>query len=435
VTDVVVDRLRILGDHGRRLAAVAAGLLPAALEQAFADVDDIRLDTLAVRLDATGVDDETLAVLWASAIRRAALEAGARVRPPGAPPARPGPPSPAASGDAWSGPRSTATGRAGPGPDLGPARPGAGTGALVGAVRAWLASGAQRRAVPRVLVQLADPRRAAEVCAAIGSAAAVRLRDALAGPVTARPPRPPAASSAGPARTHPAAPATSDGPGDAAAGAAAAADRAGTDRHVAAGVAAAAEALRAIGDDALADPDGTVDLARVTRVAGLVLLYPWLTDLCDEATGRDACADAVEAVAVRRRTLASLADPDDPTLVDDPLVLLLAGAGPAAHALPTPLPDPAAASAGDAVLHRFAGLLPGFERSSPGFVRTTWLRRRGLLVPTDDGAAERRAADPEAPIDLLAERAPLDVILRLLPYPLGLLRLPWSPPLSVRFVP
>ncbi len=87
MTDVAVDRLRIRGPGARRLAAVAARELPAALERALGDLDDVRLDTITVRLDLDPdeYDDTTLAVLWADAIRVQVLAAGGRTarRPSG----------------------------------------------------------------------------------------------------------------------------------------------------------------------------------------------------------------------------------------------------------------------------------------------------------------------------------------------------------------
>ena len=73
------------------------------------------------------------------------------------------------------------------------------------------------------------------------------------------------------------------------------------------------------------------------------------------------------------------------------------------------------------VLAAFAALLPGFEQSTAAFVRQSWIARLGLLD-----------LDRE-PFLLTAAIHPLDVMLPRLPYPVGLIKLPWSPPLSVRF--
>ncbi|WP_344254195.1 hypothetical protein, partial [Actinoplanes campanulatus] len=78
MTDVAVGTLRIRGPHAGRLARVAARMLPAALDRALADVDDVVVDRVEVRLavDVDGCDDETLAVLWADAIRARVLAGG-----------------------------------------------------------------------------------------------------------------------------------------------------------------------------------------------------------------------------------------------------------------------------------------------------------------------------------------------------------------------
>lgn len=75
------------------------------------------------------------------------------------------------------------------------------------------------------------------------------------------------------------------------------------------------------------------------------------------------------------------------------------------------------------VLASFAALLPGFERSSPAYVRGSWITRLGVVDRDRD------------PVLLTAATRPLDVVLTQLPYPVGLIKLPWSPPLTVRFRP
>jgi hypothetical protein len=162
--------------------------------------------------------------------------------------------------------------------------------------------------------------------------------------------------------------------------------------------------------------------ATVTRAAGLVLLYPWLADHCRRA---EELHPGLDAYDVREAALAALLD--DPASVDDPLVRLMAGR---AHPLATdphdrfdlPHADEVAESS-RIVLASFAALLPGFERSSPAFVRDAWVVRLGLLDAGRD------------PVTLTAATHPLDVLLPLLPYPLGLFKLPWTVPLTVRFRP
>src|SRR6478609_11827054 len=70
--------LRLRGPGAPRLARVAATTLPAALDRALADVGDVRLEHVAVTLDLSvdDYDDETLAVLWAEAIRTQLLADG-----------------------------------------------------------------------------------------------------------------------------------------------------------------------------------------------------------------------------------------------------------------------------------------------------------------------------------------------------------------------
>ncbi len=162
-----------------------------------------------------------------------------------------------------------------------------------------------------------------------------------------------------------------------------------------------------------------MDLDRLTRAAGLALLYPWLADHCRGAV------DAVPlepAHAVRAVALAALVDADDPALLDDPLVRHLAGMRDADPAVPPPRYDTSEVrDAAAGVLRSFAALLPGFAGSSAAFVRREWIERPGLL--------ER---DRETAL-LLAHVRPLDVVLGALPYPLGLFALPWCGPVTVRF--
>jgi len=424
MTDVVVDRLRIRGADGRRLATVAARSLPIALERAFVDIEDTTLGQLSVdlHLDPADYDDATLAVLWADRIRTAALAAGARpraARPAGqvADPdhdvgAGPGTPLPAATTRSPSSVSARGSARA----DV---------DALAATVLAWLDAGGTARAVPVALAALADPVRAAAVAARLGperTALLVRALTDAGARAGLRPGARPQARPSGP---------TVDAPDDAVGQAGAPAPphpvRPATTPLGGAEVAEAAHIIRTAADFAAAADIVAADLAQATRVAGLVLLYPWLADLCRDA---EDWHPGTDPGTVRRLALASLADPDDIGLADDPLVCFLAGApadGTASAAAPSSALVPLAqgdrvVTAADAVLARFAALLPGFERSSSGFIRSSWVVRAGLL-DTDHDAR------------LLAETMPLDVVLPLLRYPVSLLRLPWTPPLSVRFVP
>jgi hypothetical protein len=82
-----VDTLRLRGPHARRFASVAARALPAALERAMAGVGDVRLDRVEVSLDLDpgDYDDQTLAILWADAIRARVLATAPGHRPPARP--------------------------------------------------------------------------------------------------------------------------------------------------------------------------------------------------------------------------------------------------------------------------------------------------------------------------------------------------------------
>jgi hypothetical protein len=413
MTDVVVDRLHIRGTDARRLATVAARALPGALERALADLADVDLGRLTVRLiDPADHDDATLAVLWADGIRQAALAAGARVRAERAGGAGRDDPS-GRSGD----PATTG----GPGAGQALASGETDVDAVAAAVSNWLAAGAAP--VPTEVAALSDPRIAAAVLRRIGAERAESLAAALA--VAAgwlRPTR----EGPGTRADDPAVPVDRlphERPDGAASGAGEVAPSTGitpSEPALADRVADAARALRPLLELHVAT---AVDPARATRAAGIVLAYPWLADLCRQAA---ALHPDAEPSHPRRVALAALADPENLDLVDDPLVRFLAGAPedatPAAGLAPLDALDQVRADA-EGVLRGFVALLPGFERSSAGFVRDAWVRRAGLLDIGHD------------PAILLAQTAPLDVVLPRLPYPVSVLRLPWTPVLTVRFRP
>jgi hypothetical protein len=179
-------------------------------------------------------------------------------------------------------------------------------------------------------------------------------------------------------------------------------------------------ALRML-DELHADRPTPLDPGTLTRAAGLVLLYPWLADHCAAA---EELHPGLDRYDVRAAALAALVA--DPAAVEDPLVRMLAGralpAEPPRDRFELPHQDEVDASA-ERVLASFVSLLPGFERSTPEFVRSTWLVRLGVLD------LERQ------PAVLTAATHPLDVLLPVLPYPLGLFKLPWSAALTVRFRP
>ena len=411
-TDVAVGTLRLRGPLAQRLAEVAARRLPDALGRALSDLGDVEVPHLVVALDASVAehDDETLAVLWADAVRTELLAVGASARR-------------ASRGAA------TAAGSS-PGRDVAPAS----AEEVAGVARRWLAG--DRSVVPGPLLRLAEPGLARRVAARLGPEAWADLVAAF----VALGRRPGAPTGPGTARRGAASPGSGPAAGYAASGAPAAPGNppARTDPPE-----APAE-LRALADLASngvprwpgVTPERATDSAptdldptTLTRAAGLVLVYPWLGDHAEAAAEQHPELDPVE---VREAALALVADPAEPGLVHDPLVRLLAGredplagsGGRPGDAPRAPLPreDEVRASA-EALLASFAALLPGFADSSADFVRQAWVQRLGLLEPDTH------------PARLTAATHPLDVVLSALPYPRELVRLRWSPLLSVRFRP
>jgi hypothetical protein len=418
MTDVAVDRLRIRGPGARRLAGVAARALPGALDRALSDLDAVRLGTLTVRLalDPADYDDQTLAALWADAIRTQVLAAGGRTR------------------------RGAADGRPPTGPDRALAvQPGPASGPwsladVAATATAWMAQSPEGGVLPRVLFLLARPEVATVIAGQLGERTwrelVARLGAALAGWERVPPAefRGNASGADGrvsgwPGIRSPAA-ATRDRPAPGVPGEPTAAPATGADVTIQAAEPEAADVLRRL--DTLAElvaagPD-PVDLTSVTRVAGLALLWPWLADVCRQT---EALHPRLTGHRVRAHALAGLADPGDPALTADPLVQLLAGV-PAGEDVDLPgLDGPLAGldEAAERTLAAFAGLLPGFGSSSSRFVRDQWVLRLGVLDATTD------------PADLVTATHPLDILLPRLPYPVTLFKLPWSPLVSVRFRP
>ncbi len=416
MTDIAVDTVRLRGPHARRLATVAARALPAALERAMAAVGDVRLDRIEVclDLDPADYDDETLAILWADAIRAQVHAAAPSIRPPDRPPSLPAGPE---------------TGR--------PLEP----GEVLAAVRDWVATVAdppvphQKPVVPSAVLALGDPEVARAVRAVAGADEWARLlaavENALRG-TDIRVPRPeeravsPTVAPGSPGPEAPRTPGTqadSPSPPAAAEHAAAAADERVAVLDSLAVLAELTAVPASPEDPAPVVPAAGVDLDAVTRVAGLVLLYPWLADHCRKA---EALHPDLDAVDVREAALAAIVDPDDRALADDHLVDLLAGRPEALaekrfRVTLSHLDE--VVESGTRVLASFAAMLPGFGGSTAAFVRDSWLWRLGVV---------HRDRDPAL---LVAARHPLDVVLPLLPYPVGLVKLPWSPPVSVRFAP
>lgn len=405
MTDIAVDTLRLRGTAARRLTTVAATTLPRALDRALADLDDVEIDrvTVLLELDVDDYDDEALAVLWADAIRAKVLQL--------VPPGRPRPPTRRSAGP----------------PGDGPATPSLDD--VVAVAHTWLSAEwpGGRRAVPAPIVRaLAEPEVAMAVRARMPakrwSSLIHRLADALhdppgspAGQTEAQAPGviTPTASQPSGTRSR----ADEDLPPDAVRSGGSTTEPDDVETHDQ----AVLVRLAALAD-VVADSVQDVSADAMTQAAGLALVYPWLSDHCRRA---EALHPGLEPVDVREAALAAVLSDDDPTLPDDPLVRFLAGRGeqvgaPDHHRALLAHSDEVADSA-RAVLASFAALLPGFERSTPGFVRDAWIVRVGLLDLDHDPALLTPATHP------------LDVVLPRLPFPVGLVKLPWSPPLSVRF--
>lgn len=173
-------------------------------------------------------------------------------------------------------------------------------------------------------------------------------------------------------------------------------------------------------------PELTERTAWLTRFGGLVLLYPWLLGHLEGDLPVPAAPPGLDPEAgARLWALAALGDPETtPAAVLDPLVRALAGDDPARELggwRPEPPQELAwLAQRADELLRRFAAALPGFESSSPAYLRREFVVRDGLveLGPTDGLA-------------VTLEPAPLDRALERLSYPL----LPFSLPWTVTFEP
>lgn len=413
MTDALVDTLRLRGPHAARLARVAATALPDALEASLADVADCRLESVQVQLQVDpDADDATIAALWAGAIR-AQLVTRAGLRP------------------AADSHRRDVRGS--------DARRGTGDHAAAGAVtvmtlreamaaiEAWLSSATPRPALPAsALRAVADLAALAPNGAAAASVAelAARVSHAIRSERyfargTAPMPGPHREGAVeGEAAVRPTV-----------SGQTVEAKASGRNPATDAGQTEMGRPLDELHELAaladLVDADEHLDPLAITGAAGLALLYPWLADLCRTATRLH---PGVDEVATRAVALAAAVDQETTRLEDDPFVLLLAGmpvAQIASHRPPRaelPFENEVRVAAEEAV-RSFAALLPGFAESSPHFVRREWIARLGILDADRD------------PVRLTAATHPLDVVLSRLPYPVGLFRLPWAPPVHVRFQP
>lgn len=417
MTDALVETVRLRGPHAARLARVAAAHLPAALDRALSGLAPGRVDNINVTLDfdIDGIDDETIAAIWAHEVL---VEVARHL--PTAMPADPG--------------------------DPGDAAPRSASAAVVtveealAAALLWLATPTPRGPVPVAALTLAaivadNPdaawTRTARVRSTIRDLDKAMARPRLVvhnpsavTPVeapTGRPPWEPPTVGPNQANNVTETPPAQRSPTSAlpTAGGASRADQPED-----ASFTEATRRLTVLTElvGGAHDAARSLDVNDLTTAAGLAVIYPWLADVCRVAESLHPGLDPAE---VRTYALAALVDPADEALTDDPLVRVLAGVRPesaAAGRIRLPQADAVIAEA-DRALESFASLLPGFESSSPEFVRREWMVRAGLLEQDRD------------PIRLTAASHPLDVVLTRLPYPVSLFKLPWSHPIIVRFRP
>jgi hypothetical protein len=401
-----VDRVRIRpgagprsASTGRRLVRIAHEHLGPALDRALSDVDDeLDIERIVVTFpaDPDELDDEAVAMLWASLVRDS-LE---RLR--------------GARGPSTTSVTTALVADQGQADGAVPASPAADLVALVGALQRWTRDGTaptkselelgldRPDMAEQALAQLPEPwpALAREL---LGRAAVPTSGDALSPP--------PSLVAARPGTPAPSPPTAPPGAGrEAAESAAPVPPPPGPQGST------AEEARDPEVPSAATEPWSAQ--VPVSGWGGLVLLHYRLRPYLEQAAGAEPGRDPV---TVRTAALALLAE--DPSAAGDPLVGLLSGHlawSTAEEHGRFAWRDPGAAAArAHRLLQDFAGDLPGFGASSPGFVREQWLRRRALLLE-----------DPPAVL-LTLERRPLDLVLERLPYPIGALRLPWTPPLFV----
>ena len=166
-------------------------------------------------------------------------------------------------------------------------------------------------------------------------------------------------------------------------------------------------------------PATPADIRLVSQVAGLSLLWPWLTAQLEAASDR---LRGLDPVGARRLALAALV-PGIVAAADDPVIRLLAGDDPATHPsliVVTPGELRLAAEGAADVLEAFAAALPGFADSTLDFVLREFIVRAGVVNPGVD------------PVTVKVAQLPLDPALSRLRYPIGAFRLPWTRPIAIR---
>jgi hypothetical protein len=402
---VVIERLRIAcrsaaGDGGEalrvrlRLESIARRHLPHALERSvpWAAVGAVEAVEVVLDVDPRDYDDVTLALLWADRIKQRLLAA---------------PVPPASTGPAGSG--LSHAGGAGKRQVADPLR---GEDAETVALRAFAGD---ETALATLLAACSRPGGRSAVLDALDRT----LRPFVVGLLDQR--------EGAKGRTGEAPRTVTDSRSGRSANSAAALDRGQADEREPGETAAASPPagppeLREAESAAARKPPHErarteVGAAHLTRVGGLILLWPWLGAFLERATAEHADLDEV---GVRRLAVARLV----PELEDadrDDLARFLSGDDleqPAAPLDRLRLADEVGEAADD-VLRAFAAMLPGFERSSLDYLRRELVRRPGLL---DVDAEPARLALPPMP---------LDPVLAFVPYPLGIVRLPWTPALAI----
>jgi hypothetical protein len=423
--DVEVGRLAIRchGEGGasgralavrRRMEQVAHGPLPAALARAIGDVDGV-VDRLEVPIDFDPLahDTETVAVLWADRIRASLVAvvtgtptpAGAvAVRrdrwDPGVPGARTSPP---ATSDVVSAVRR-----------------------LVRSIEATAPAGlvalARRIAADPVVLErlwaVSTIGDRSQLLRLLHAALAAVTEDPWPEPDPATCPRPPAQGAGDARATEPV-----RSPGGAPTrdawvmvwrALAAVAVR----EHTSMPADPPAALLDAVVEAALGAPPGPAARTLRSQVGGVLLLYPWLGAFLTRAAAEAADLHPTDA---RRRALAVLAHRELERVQHDPLLRVLAGTDAEADTRDLDLDGDLTRLRGeaDALLRAFAGLLPGFERSTAAYVRTHLIARPARLEPRGDA------------LHVTLPPAPLDVLVARLPYPLGTITLAWTPTVHV----
>ena len=165
----------------------------------------------------------------------------------------------------------------------------------------------------------------------------------------------------------------------------------------------------------------------VSSVGGLVLLHPWLAPAMREVVSILG-AESDTAVLRARGELLLLAIP--PELAEsawhDPLLRLLIGLDPYGTECPPPQRGPAEVAAllatpAHQLLRSFAMAVPGLRAHGDPLIRDHFMRRSARI--RHRGTAW----------DIALGRNQLDVLIATTPIPLGMVKLPWTPLMELRF--